>query len=870
MPLTITKRITIGVATMVFFSGLLSLLLYVDLNKIIGTLEQVLKIKEPISATAYELEINMLEIGMRVMQYSPEQNTNERALLARDTATFEKFYAKYTQLASSQHARDLGLKVQTLYTEFKSLSLIIMNVRDALNKNMRNFETNLLEIEKLIDSGLIKSVTPRASRGLEKLLSAQVAAPKTTEKLLVLQTMSAHLAGLGNALGDYLETKDLLHKQRIQHNSTQFKLALKRFTGLLGNTSQASIIRQIDHKFDSLRVQAERNIAQKEALLVQEARFNDLRQKIGNELNEGIQTLIASQLSVARSSIDQVTQDMVAALLVLAPLLLAGSVSAGVMIVRWIKRPIQELTVGASRIGGGDWEHRIPQHGKDEFTELAAQFNQMVERLQSTTVSKLALESSEQELQKINMQLVKEVEKHKLAQATIQQMAYYDALTDLPNRRLFNDRLQQAILAANREQKSIAIMLMDLDHFKEVNDTLGHHYGDLLLQKVGKLVRGLLRESDTIARLGGDEFAVLLSNTDRQGAILTAENISNALNQPFELGEINYNARISIGIALFPEHGNEISSLLRRADIAMYVAKGAGGGHIVYETEHDKHSTERLMLVGELRQAIENKQELVLHYQPIINCATKRITSVEALMRWQHPKRGLLQPDTFIDRAEGAGLMIPLTLWVLEEALNQGKKWNARGLHIPIAVNISASSMHLKPLWLKVSDLLREHDVTPGQLALEITESAIMEDPTYARSLLTYLSEFGISVSIDDFGTGYSSLAYLSRLPVHNLKIDKSFVFGMIKNKNDEMIVRSTIDLSHNMQIKVIAEGVEDQQTLDSLIAHGCDSAQGYFIGRPLPADAFYRWLLTSPWFEQPLLNQALQKNNPPPSKQPV
>jgi len=296
----------------------------------------------------------------------------------------------------------------------------------------------------------------------------------------------------------------------------------------------------------------------------------------------------------------------------------------------------------------------------------------------------------------------------------------------------------------------------------------------------------------------------------------------------------------------------------------MYVSKGAGGGYVVYETEHDKHSTERLMLVGELRQAIENKQELVLHYQPIINCATKRITSVEALMRWKHPRRGLLQPDTFIDRADGAGLMFPLTLWVLEEALNQGKKWAANGLHLPIAVNISASSMHLKPLWLKVSDLLREHAVTDGMLALEITEGAIMEDPTYARSLLTYLSEFGVSVSIDDFGTGYSSLAYLSRLPVNNLKIDKSFVLSMIKNKNDEMIVRSTIDLSHNMKIKVIAEGVEDQQTLDILIAHGCDSAQGYFIGRPLPADEFYKWLLTSPWFEQP---STMQIENAP-SKQ--
>ncbi|MEQ1812865.1 MAG: hypothetical protein ABL860_00205, partial [Candidatus Nitrotoga sp.] len=218
MPLTITKRITIGVATMVFFSGLLSLLLYVDLKKIIDTLEQVLKIKEPVSATAYELEINMLEIGLRVMQYSPVQAKNERALLATDIANFEKFYSKYTQLASTQHARDLGIKVQTLYTEFKGLGLIIMNGRDTLSRDVQNFETNLLEIESLIDSGLMKSAAPRASQGLEKLLSAQIVAPKTTEKLLVLQAMGAHLAVLGNSLGDYLETKNPLYKQRIIHH----------------------------------------------------------------------------------------------------------------------------------------------------------------------------------------------------------------------------------------------------------------------------------------------------------------------------------------------------------------------------------------------------------------------------------------------------------------------------------------------------------------------------------------------------------------------------------------------------------------------------------------------------------------------------
>jgi len=849
MPLTITKRITIGVAMMFFFSGALSLLLYLDLKKIMSTLEHVLHVEEPTSAAAHEMEINMLEIGMRVMKYNAALPTDERLLLDKDIADFDNFHAKYTRLANTPKARELGINVKTMYQSFKALGFTIMNGRDTISHNKQVFERNLKEIETLINFGLMQSIAPRDSKGLEKLLSAQVAAPKSSEKLLVIQAMKSGLAEIGDALGDYLETFDISYKRRIANAVTEFKSALARFNRLPGSHAQAPISAKIKRRFEQLHVQANRNIAFKEKLHQEEQRFIELRQKIDDELDEGVQALTTAQLETARNAVAQVTQDVLAALLILAPLLIVGSVTGAVIMVRWIKRPIEELTEGAHRIGSGDWEHRIPQRGRDEFANLAVQFNQMVERLQSTTVSKLQLEASEKELQNSNVQLIKEIEEHKMAQATIQQMAYYDSLTDLPNRRLFHDRLQQTMLTATRDNKPVAVMLMDLDHFKEVNDTLGHHYGDILLQQVGERVRSLLRESDTIARLGGDEFAVLLGNTDKQGATLTAENINEALNQPFDLGDINYNARMSIGISLFPQHGNDTSTLLRCADIAMYVAKGEGSGHTVYSVEQDHHSTERLLLMGELRRALDNNQELVLYYQPIIDCTTKQVVSLEALVRWRHPKRGLLLPDEFIGRAERSGLIAPLTLWVLDEALRQGDAWQAAGIaRLPIAINLSAASLHFKPLWARVGEILQHHDLISERLALEITESAIMEDPAYARSLLTYLHELGISLSIDDFGTGYSSLAYLSRLPMRCLKIDKSFVIGMLENENDEMIVRSTIDLSHNLKIKVVAEGVENQQILDSLIAHGCDLAQGYFIGKPLPANEFIAWLSTSQW----------------------
>jgi diguanylate cyclase (GGDEF)-like protein len=388
---------------------------------------------------------------------------------------------------------------------------------------------------------------------------------------------------------------------------------------------------------------------------------------------------------------------------------------------------------------------------------------------------------------------------------------------------------------------------MDLDRFKEINDTIGHQAGDSLLQQVGLRLQGAVRKGDTIARLGGDEFGVLLPGVDREAATLAAVKFLKAFEVPFLIAEIALNVQPSIGMAFFPQHGCDRHALMRCADIAMYLAKESASGYSIYSLERDSYSTERLALMADLHRAIDGKQ-LFLVYQPKVNLETGAITGVEALARWQHPKNGLIPPDEFIALAERSGFIKSLTMWGLEAASNQSRAWSAGGIDVPISVNLSARTLHDSSFPDRVEQLLKSHRIAPEQLELEITESVIMVDPARALDILKRLNCMGISLSIDDFGTGYSSLSYLKKLPVNAVKIDKSFVMHMTQDQNDAQIVRSTIDLAHNLGLKVIAEGVESQEVWDRLRALGCDQAQGYYMSRPLRAADLTQWLTESPW----------------------
>jgi diguanylate cyclase (GGDEF)-like protein len=422
-------------------------------------------------------------------------------------------------------------------------------------------------------------------------------------------------------------------------------------------------------------------------------------------------------------------------------------------------------------------------------------------------------------------------------------LALHDPLTGLPNRSLFHDRAAQAVLIARREHTRAALMIFDLDRFKEVNDTLGHHNGDLLLKEIGIRLRSELRESDSIARLGGDEFGVLLPKvSDTDAARSVAQKIRQSLRDPFILEGVTLDIGASVGIALYPEHGHDVDTLLQRADVAMYLAKEDHSGCELYSSERDEYSPSRLALVAELRRAIDQR-ELVLYYQPKAEVHSGRIVGVEALVRWEHPARGLLGPAEFVPLAERTGLVRDLTLYVLDAALRQIRAWQQDGLEQSVSVNLSARDLLDVELPETISRLLERHEVESNQLELEITESVILADPMRARAVLTRLNAMGIELAIDDFGSGYSSLGYLKRLPVGLIKIDRSFVMNMEHDENDAVIVRSTIDLGRNLGLKVVAEGVESQEIWRDLARLDCDLVQGYFLSRPMPAAELSDWI---------------------------
>ncbi|MGH2868876.1 MAG: putative bifunctional diguanylate cyclase/phosphodiesterase [Solirubrobacteraceae bacterium] len=424
----------------------------------------------------------------------------------------------------------------------------------------------------------------------------------------------------------------------------------------------------------------------------------------------------------------------------------------------------------------------------------------------------------------------------------LEQRAFHDALTGLPNRVMFVDKLEEALIVARRERQTLAVMLMDLDRFKEINDTFGHQCGDQMLSEVGQHLCKALRSRDTVARLGGDEFAVLAPIIAGElGAVALAERAAHEVRRTHTVAGVEVDVDASIGIALFPLHGDNVDELLRCADVAMYASK-ARGVPTVYAVEHDHHSADRLALGAQLRRAIE-QGEIVVHYQPKADFATGEITGVEALVRWEHHERGLLGPDLFIPLAEQTGLIRALTTHVLNSALEQCKHWRDRGRMLSVAVNITGRDLLDQRFAEEVKDLLLKWNVPPESLELEITENTVLTDPTRASSILGTLGELGVRLAIDDFGSGNSSLGYLKRLPINVLKIDKSFVLQMHKNDDDAAIVRSTIDLGHNLGLKVVAEGVSSVSAWNRLRLLGCDVAQGYYLGKPVSGAAISRLL---------------------------
>lgn len=412
----------------------------------------------------------------------------------------------------------------------------------------------------------------------------------------------------------------------------------------------------------------------------------------------------------------------------------------------------------------------------------------------------------------------------------------YDELTDLPNRTLLYEKIYYGIREAERQADSVAVLVLDIDRFKEINDALGHHLGDHLLQLIAARILKAVRKTDTVSRLGGDEFAIALPGVDSQQAVLVSEKICQYMEESFIIKDRTLNVEVSIGIALYPEHGNNNETLLQRASVAMYASKKSGSSYTIYATEYDKFTVNRLKLTEDLRTAI-NKNQLFLLYQPIINIMENKVYGTEALVRWHHPDhRKPISPDDFISLAEQTGQIEQLTYWVIDNALKQMSLWLQQGIFIPTSVNLSAKSLYNVDFPKSVTDLLKKWHVPSNMLTFEITESSIISNQERAKRVITSLQKKGVSFSIDDFGTGFFPFASLKQFPIKHVKIDKSFIQGMLEDEYDAAIVRTTTDLANSMGFKPIAEGIENQKIIDMLKQFGCFMLQGFCLCPPLPA----------------------------------
>lgn len=533
---------------------------------------------------------------------------------------------------------------------------------------------------------------------------------------------------------------------------------------------------------------------------------------------------------------------------------IAGAEIALVALFSWwlgsyLTRGLSALRDAARRIKAGELGDQSNVSGTDELAETAQAFNEMSRQLAFAAESR---REAEQALRNLNEELEARIaartQELNAANQVLEHRALHDALTNLPNRTLFRNRLEHAIASYPRQQKSHALLMLDLDRFKSANDTLGHHFGDLVLREISRRIASCIRPSDTLARVGGDEFAVLLEQVGtRDEALKVAQRIRDSIERALLIDGHKTDVGASIGIAMFPDDGADVKAMSQSADVAMYEAKAAKLGVSFYNPELGDRHRQHAYLLTELREAIKDHQ-LILHFQPKIDLAADTIAGVEVLVRWQHPTRGLLYPDAFITAAEQSGLIKPLTFWVLRESLLYCAQWHAKQRDLHIAVNISAANLQDPEFPEQVRTLLGEIPIPANLLELEITETAVMINPMRAIDNINILVGMGINMSIDDFGTGYSSMAYLKQLVLARIKIDKSFVIDMMSSNSDEVIVRSTIDLGHNLGLKVVAEGVESAEAWHRLKALGCDAAQGYFISKPMPREQLETWLLESRW----------------------
>ncbi len=794
--MSIAKRISLAIGLLLFLFFVTSAVAYLLTKRIEGDVTRWIRIEAPRHHALLEMEAHLAETARSVASYAHDRGPSDKEGARRAEAEFERSVAKFMGQAGGAEQERLAEEIRARFAELGKLSAEIIAVTDREEAESVAVRARLEGIHQSItgrSQALAKRVNPKAAFRLQAAKGMERHVGEMLARLQRRRT-SGDREARGQARGSGAGFESFLARYR---DTAPDKQDLAWLGGLSGDVAAAG------KALGGVLALADRR---RQLLSQLEARRQGMSALLGAQAGP----LIDAALALAERNFDFSFYLAVFYLIVMICFGVGLGGAAVVLLSRGIVGPIRELRSSADAIGRGMLEHRIPIRSSDEIGQLAASFNRMAESRQR----------SEEALQKL---------------------AQHDSLTGLPNRNLFYRRLVEALDHGGRADRRVAVHILDLDDFKDVNDTLGHPKGDLLLRHVAERLERCVRTTDTVARLGGDEFALVQTNLlEYDGIPVLAKRVLDTLAKPFDLDGERVYTGASIGITVFPYDGREAEQLLKNADLALYRAKEEGrNNYQLYDPAMNAEIHERKTLEQDLRLAIE-KDELFLNFQPQLEIASGRIIGAEALVRWRHKDRGMVSPGQFIPVAEQTGLIIPLTEVVLRQACVQARVWQDAGLpELKVTVNLSALDFRRKDLVAMVTGILEDTGVEPKSLELEITEGSVMSGVESVIATLNELNALGIELAIDDFGTGYSSMGYLKQFPVSRLKIDQSFVRDVLTNDQDASITEAVINMGHSLGLKVIAEGVETQEQLEFLRDRGCDEGQGYYFSHPLDPDAF-------------------------------
>ncbi len=794
MNIRIANRVSLAIGLLLFLFFMTSFVSFLLTKRIEDDVVRWVQVDEPRQFAAYTMDGQIAEAARSALAYSLARSADLRARVQVSLKNFEDSVVALIALSDSPEGRALGQAAMAAAVKMK------VSIDELLELADREAE---LSAELLGALGAMSSVLNRDSASGEKLPETRI-------------TLQSHIDGLSAAIAGFRATG----RQSVRENARMF---MSRIGALLraGAASPVPLFAPDQHAALSERFDRTRELMTRLIALIEQKRSLIQRIELGREqiqtlLASGVIPKVRSDRSRAQESVTSSTFTAVLYILVMTAFGVLLGAGAAVVLTRGIVRPLLTLTEGAEAIGSGILNHRIDIQSEDEIGQLAASFNRMAENRQKT-------------------------------EGALRELAHHDTRTSLPNRGYFQVRLREALENGQRNNRMVAVHLLDLDHFKDINDTLGHPAGDELLTQVAKRLRVCVRQSDTVARLGGDEFAIIQTNLDDvRGVSMMTSRVIEALSEPFELDGEEIFTGTSIGVTVFPEDDQDAEQLLKNADLALYRAKQAGRNTSqLYDSSMNEELVQRRELERDLRSALEN-EDFVLHYQPQIDVRTGFMAGAEALVRWQHSERGLISPAEFIQVAEQSGMITKLTEQILYQACSQARRWRESGLpNLRISVNLSPVDISWRDLVDCVKAIIEETGANADCLEIEITEGTVMSDVESAMSTLNQLHELGVELAIDDFGTGYSSMMYLKQFPFDRLKIDQAFVRGLTTNNEDASIATAIIRLGQSLGLKVIAEGVEQEEQLAFLREAGCDEIQGYLISPPLETDDFLEFART-------------------------